>query len=48
MPKQIRRPAYQLHKATGQAKVRIDGRDFYLGLYGSPESRERYDELVAE
>ena len=42
-----RRPAYLLHKATGQARVRIDGKDCYLGVYGSPESRERYDELIA-
>ena len=39
-------PAYLLHKATGQARVRIDGKDHYLGPYNSPESRERYDELV--
>lgn len=48
MPKQLRKPAYQLHKASGQGKVRIGGKDFYLGLYGTPESRERYNELVAE
>jgi integrase len=40
-------PAYLLHKATGQARVRIDGRDFYLGPYGSEESRRKYGELVA-
>jgi len=44
----IRQPAYQRHKATGQAKVRNDGRDIYLGSYGSPASRERYDDLIAE
>jgi integrase len=43
-----KKPAYQLHKGTGQAKVRIEGKDHYLGPYGSPESRERYEELISE
>jgi len=43
-----RKPAYTLHKPTGQARVRIDGKDHYLGSYGSSESRERYDELITE
>lgn len=45
MPRR-RKPAYLLHKASGQARVRIDGHDHYLGVYGSPESYEKYDELV--
>ena len=48
MPKKCSKPAYTLHKPTGQARVRINGRDHYLGPYGSPESRERYDDLIAE
>lgn len=47
MPKQTK-PSYLHHKATGQARCRINGRDHYLGPYGSPESREKYEELVAE
>ena len=47
MPKLIK-PAYLLHKATGQACCRIDRKDHYLSRYGSPESCEKYDELVAE
>jgi integrase len=47
MPKK-RKPSYGLHKATGQARVWIDGQDHYLGPYGSPESRDRYDDLIAE
>lgn len=43
-----KKPAYLLHKSSGRARVRIDGEDIYLGEYGSSESRERYDELVAE
>jgi integrase len=41
-------PKYALHKATGQARVRINGKSIYLGPYGSEESRRRYDELVAD
>ena len=48
MSKNRRIPAYQLHKATGQAKVRIAGKDHYLGKYGSPASHDKYDELIAE
>lgn len=40
-------PQYGLHKPTGQARVRINGRDFYLGRYGTDESRIRYGELIA-
>ena len=39
---------YRLHKATGQAVVRLDGRDIYLGKYGSAASREAYQRIVAE
>eukprot|EP00913_Durusdinium_trenchii_P028474 g26702.t1 len=45
MPKN-RKPSYLLHKPSGQARVRIDGKDHYLGEYDSPESRDRYDELI--
>src|SRR4051794_16116920 len=41
-------PSLCLHKATGQAVVRIDGKDHYLGKYGSPESQAEYDRLIAE
>lgn len=39
-------PAYQLHRASGLAKVRIDGRDVYLGRFGSADSKEQYERLV--
>jgi integrase len=39
--------AYTLHKATGQAFVRVEGRMIYLGKYGSPESRIRHRNIVA-
>lgn len=48
MPRlQDRTPAYCRHKASGQARVVLDGRTFYLGSHGTPESRILYDELVA-
>jgi hypothetical protein len=47
MPRK-RTPKYMLHRPTGQARVRIDGHDSYLGPHGSRESRDRYDELVSE
>jgi len=43
-----RTPSYRLHKPTGQAVVTLDGRDFYLGRFGSTASRAEYDQLVAE
>ena len=39
-------PGYTRHKASGRAVVRLDGRDYYLGPYGSPESHERYARLL--
>lgn len=41
-------PAYRRHKSTGQAVVTLDGRDFYLGRFGTPDSRAEYDRLVSE
>ena len=40
-------PAYRRHQ-TGQATVRIKGKDYYLGKYGSERNQERYRELIAE
>jgi integrase len=45
MPRRNLIPTYQRH-ASGQAKVRINGRDIYLGPHGSDESKQRYEELV--
>jgi integrase len=41
-------PSYCLHKASGRAVVRIGGKDFYLGSYGSKESHAEYARLIAE
>ena len=41
-------PGYLLHSASGQARTIIAGKTFYLGEYGSEESRRRYGELIAQ
>ena len=41
-------PKYRHYKPKNLAVVRIDGRDLYLGKYGSPTSWERYHRLLAE
>lgn len=41
-------PSLTLHKPTGQGRVRINGRDFYCGAFGSRECQERYAELIRE
>jgi len=33
---------------TGQARIRLNGRQVYLGAWGSPESRAKFDALRAE
>ena len=39
-------PRYRRHRPTGQAVVTIDGRDHYLGRYGSHDSHEKYERLI--
>lgn len=41
-------PSYTKHKASGQAVVRINGKDHYLGVYGTSESHDAYQRIVAE
>ena len=49
MPRQVSSvPAYCLHRHSGQAIVRIAGRDHYLGPHGCEESRAEYDRVIAE
>lgn len=38
---------YSFHRASGQACVRIAGKTYYLGKYGTHESRVRHQNLVA-
>jgi integrase len=41
-------PKYRHYKPKDLAVVRIDGRDYYLGKYNSPESKERCHRFLAE
>lgn len=41
-------PSYRHHKSSGQAIVTLNDKDFYLGQYGSEESRSEYERLIAE
>jgi len=43
----LRIPSYRRH-VSGQAVVTIRGRDFYLGKYGSVDSKSRYRRLISE
>jgi hypothetical protein len=40
-------PAYCHHKSDGRAVAYIGRKSVYLGKYNSPESRQRYGELLA-
>ena len=48
MPRTARPPSYRFHKARNCAVVTLDGKNSYLGAYGSPESKEKYARLIAE
>jgi integrase len=41
-------PTYRRHKASGRAVVTLEGRDFYLGEFNTPESRAEYDRIINE
>ena len=40
--------SYRLHRGSGQAVVTLKGQTYYLGTYGSQESKEKYRRLIAE
>jgi integrase len=49
MPRLIKSlPKYRKHRASGQALVTLDGKDFYLGPHGTAASTRQYDRLVGE
>jgi integrase len=41
-------PRYCRHRASGQAVVTIEGRDIYLGPYGTKASKSEYDRIIGE
>lgn len=40
-------PSYRLHKPSGRAVVTIDGKNHYLGQYGTKKSHQEYNQLMA-
>ena len=47
-PRMPKVPTLTLHKRTGQGYVRMNGRCYYLGRYGEPETEARYHQKVVE
>lgn len=41
-------PTYSLHRASGNARVWLNGKSHYLGKFGSVESRVKYAELIKQ
>lgn len=41
-------PKYRKHRASGQAIVTLNGRDFYLGPHNTKASKIAYDRLIGE
>ncbi|MCL2648466.1 MAG: site-specific integrase [Phycisphaerales bacterium] len=48
MSRSFQIPSYRLHKSSGQAIVSVGGRDHYLGLHNTPESKQKYARLIQE
>jgi integrase len=46
VPRKSQVPPYRLHRGSGQAVVHINGRDVYLGVHDSPESKEKYQDII--
>jgi integrase len=48
MPKLVHKlPEIRHHISSGRARIRLNGKTHWLGQYGSPESIQRYHQLVA-
>jgi hypothetical protein len=41
-------PSLVHHKPSGRARIRINGRDHWLGKWGSAEASLAYDRLITE
>jgi integrase len=49
VPTQIpQTPSLRHHRSSGRAVVTLNGRDVYLGNFGSAESRAEYDRVIGE
>jgi hypothetical protein len=48
MPRLVHRtPTYSRHRASGQAVITVNGKDHYLGEYGSTASKTEYDRITS-
>lgn len=41
-------PKVYFHRKTGQARIRVAGKDYYLGPFGSEEAKRRYAETLSK
>jgi integrase len=41
-------PRIQFHAPSGQDRIRVRGKDYYLGAHGSPEARKEYARLCLQ
>lgn len=49
MPRLIHRlPVPRLHRRSGKARLRIGGKEHWLGVFGSPEAQAEYDRLIEQ
>lgn len=48
MSRRSKPPTYRYHKARNCAVVTIHGKNYYLGEFGSPESKQLYAQLITE
>lgn len=49
MPRPVKfPPTIHHHRSSGQARVRVNNRDVYLGPFGSEEAKQRYAALLLE
>ncbi len=48
MARRRKTPLYRHHRASDQAVVTINGRDHYMGNFGSERSHEKYQRLIPE
>ena len=47
MPRLVHRlPVPRLHKPSGRARLRIDGKEIWLGVFGSLEAKREYDRII--
>jgi integrase len=48
MPRPKSTPSYCLHANSGHAFTKIEGRQYWLGKHGTPESKAKFDRIVGE